>query len=220
MDIVLENITKSYGNRMILNRICCTFHSGEMVAVVGPSGCGKSSLLNIIGLVEHFDKGGLKFGDIEVCKLSGNTVLKIRRKYIGYIFQNYALLDDLTVEDNLKVALRYNNVRNKQEQIGKAMEEVALPISVLKQKVFELSGGEQQRVAIARTILKPCEIVLADEPTGALDTINKDKIVRLLKKINLSGKTILIATHDKEIAGICDTVIDLKCGSFTKNGMR
>lgn len=87
MDIVLENITKSYGNKMILNRVCCTFHSGEMVAVVGPSGCGKSSLLNIIGLVEHFDKGRLKFGDIEVCKLSGNTVLKIRRMILDIFFK-------------------------------------------------------------------------------------------------------------------------------------
>lgn len=208
--IRLENINKSYGSKKILENINIDIEKGEMVAIVGASGKGKSTILNIIGLLEAPDSGSLRIdGDVSI-KLNSGESAKILRNKISYLFQNFALIDEETVLNNLLIALKYVKLNKvlKIEKISETLKEVGLA-GYEKRKIYELSGGEQQRIAIARVMLKPSKIILADEPTGSLDEENREIIVGLLKKINESGKTLLIVTHDKYIAENCNRVIRL-----------
>lgn len=204
--IELNNIYKSYKEKVILNNISLKVNENEFVAVVGKSGCGKTTLLNIIGLLEKRDSGEIKV--LNYINPKKKDIQKIRRNNIGYIFQNYALLEEESVLNNLKMAGKYNKDFNKDSMIN-ALEEVGLTKDMLNRKVYELSGGEQQRIAIARILLKPCEIILADEPTGNLDDENKRGIVELMLKLKGLNKTIICVTHDKYIAQKSDRVISL-----------
>ncbi|OJG91147.1 hypothetical protein RV16_GL000133 [Enterococcus saccharolyticus] len=181
-----------------------------MIALVGPSGCGKSILLNTIGLIEKLEFGELYIHDKRAPKINSKKANIIIRQEISYLFQNFALIDNFTVEENLIMALKYtNNSKEKKVQIvSNALKEVNL-IGYEKMKVYELSGGEQQRVSLARSIIKPSSIILADEPTGSLDSKNRDLVLNILKKINSMGKTILIVTHDEHVANECDRIIEL-----------
>lgn len=208
--VELNNITKKYGNNKILDKFSLKINRDEIVAITGPSGKGKTTILNIIGLLENFDEGELFIDGQKNIKVNSSKATKILREKIGYLFQNYALVDDETVYYNLDLALKYakNNRKEKNELIKKALNDVGLE-GFEKRKIYELSGGEQQRVAIARIILKPCQVILADEPTGSLDEKNRDLVLDLLKKLNNKGKTIVLVTHDKFVANQCDRIINI-----------
>ena len=208
--IELNNITKQYGSKKLFDNFSLKINKNELVALTGPSGKGKTTILNMIGLLEKFDAGELLIDGQKNIKVNSSKATKILREKIGYLFQNYALVDDETVYYNLDLALKYvkNNRKEKNELIKKALSDVGLE-GFEKRKIYELSGGEQQRIAIARIILKPCEIILADEPTGSLDEKNKDIVLDLLKKLNKKGKTIVLVTHDEFVANQCDRIINI-----------
>lgn len=209
MVIELKNINKNYGNKYLFKNLNFSIKKGEMIAITGASGSGKSTLLNIMGLIDKPDSG-----DVSIC---GNKnpydkekiKLNLFRNNIGYLFQNYALVDNYTVSKNLDIALEYVKGKEKKKLKEEALDKVGL-LDKLNNKVFELSGGEQQRVALARLILKENDIILADEPTGSLDEDNKAIILTLLKELNNEGKTVVVVTHDKVVADMCDREINIK----------
>lgn len=208
--ISIKNLSKKYGTKVILDNISLDIVQGDFVAIIGTSGCGKSTLLNIIGLLEKFDTGDITIdGDYNV-SINSIKSNKILREKINYLFQNFALIDDETVEYNLKLSSQYLKLSNKAKKIlyEESLTKVGLN-GFLKRKVYELSGGEQQRVALARILIKPCKIILADEPTGSLDESNRDIILDLLHELNSIGKTVIIVTHDKEVASRCKRIINL-----------
>jgi len=208
--VELNNITKKYGNKKLFDKFSLKINKNELVAITGPSGKGKTTILNMIGLLEEFDEGELLIDGQKNIKVNSSKATKILREKIGYLFQNYALVDDETVYYNLDLALKYvkNNRKEKNELIKKALNDVGLK-GFEKRKIYELSGGEQQRVAIARIILKPCKVILADEPTGSLDEKNRDLVLDLLKKLNSEGRTIVLVTHDEFVANQCDRIINI-----------
>lgn len=208
--IELNNLAKNYGSKAILSKFTLHVSEGEFVALTGASGRGKSTLLNIIGLIENFDEGEYRIENQINVVPNSRKANKLLRQTISYLFQNFALIDDETVAYNLNLALKYlsKNSKEKKIQIQNALNKVGLQ-GYENRKVYELSGGEQQRIAIARIMLKPCKIILADEPTGSLDEKNRDIIIELLKNLNREGKTIIIATHDKHIVKQCQRVVNL-----------
>lgn len=208
--IELRNITKRYGKKIIFQNFNLKINKGEMVAIIGPSGSGKSTLLNIIGLIESINDGDYIFMEHKNVKPNSVLAQKIIRKEISYLFQNFALIENETVLYNLLLALKYVHKPKEDKiiQIKKALSDVGLP-NYLYDKIYELSGGQQQRVAVARTLIKPSELILADEPTGSLDDKNRDEIFKLLDKLNKRGKTVVIVTHDTELAQKCPKIITL-----------
>lgn len=193
------NLNKNFGSRNILNNFNLSIEEQEIITITGKSGCGKSTLLNIIGLLDEYTSGSLLINGKEISKISSKEAVLLRRYHIGYIFQNYALIERSTVEENLKLAARYTSEKDKKGIIQQALSKVGLE-GYEKKKVYELSGGEQQRVAIARVFIKPCSLILADEPTGSLDSANKLLVLNLLEQLRQEGKTVIIVTHDLDIA--------------------
>ncbi|MDQ0927825.1 putative ABC transport system ATP-binding protein [Bacillus atrophaeus] len=204
--ITLNNISKSFDKKSVLSNFSIQIKENEFVSIVGKSGSGKTTLLNILSLLDTPHTG-----DVEILGYRNpkpKEVMKLRRENLGYIFQNYVLMDNETVSTNLLLSTAYAEDFGK-EKLSEALEMVGLDKSFLKKKVYQLSGGEQQRVAIARIILKPCDIILADEPTGNLDDYNKNTILALFHQLKDMGKTIICVTHDQEIANCSDRVINL-----------
>lgn len=207
--IKLKNINKLYGKKNILNNFSIEVEENEFLAITGPSGCGKSTLLNIIGLLEPFNSGELIIDGYKNIPPNSKTANKILREKISYLFQNYALIDEETVAYNLALALKYNKQnKNNKTAISDALDRVGLN-GYEHKKIYTLSGGEQQRVSIARILLKPSKIILADEPTGSLDDRNRDIVIDLLKELHLMNKTIIIVTHDNYVSNKCQNVISL-----------
>lgn len=209
--IEIKNYTKKFGTKTIFENFDLTINQGEMVAVMGPSGSGKTTLLNVIGLIDSLDHGSYLLANETAPRNNTRTANKVIREKISYLFQNFALVDNLTVEENLRMALRYvkKSKKEKEEDMKAALVTVGLA-DCAKQKVYELSGGEQQRVSMARAIIKPSTVILADEPTGSLDAENRDEIMSIIKYLNKEeGKTIVIVTHDLEIAKRCDRIVKL-----------
>ncbi|MBJ8056095.1 ABC transporter ATP-binding protein [Bacillus cereus] len=195
--IELKHINKQFHDKKILEDFHLKIETGDFIAIVGESGSGKTTLLNVVGLLEKADSGDVVIdGQINP---NGKQTLLLQRNKFGYLFQNYALIENETVEKNLQIALKYQNQINKKEQILQALKKVNL-VGYEKKKIFELSGGEQQRIALARVILKKCDYIFADEPTGNLDKKNRDQVFDILKQMNGEGKTILFVTHDLELA--------------------
>lgn len=204
------NLSKSYGNHVVINSLNLKIKEKEMVAIVGPSGCGKSTLLNIIGQIDDQYDGTLLIDEKTMNKLNQSQKEKFIRYHINYLFQNFALIETETVKENLLIGLEYSKSKKqeKNERIAEVLKKVKLE-KTLNKKVYELSGGEQQRIALARIMLKPGNIVLADEPTGNLDKDSSLLVMKVLKELQKDGKTIIIVTHSEEIARQCDRIVEL-----------
>lgn len=208
--IELVNVNKKFDNNTVINNISFDINQGEMVSIVGTSGKGKTTLLNMMGLISKTSSGSIKILGKEICGINSKKAMLLRRKVIGYLFQNYGLVDDESVAWNLKLALSYKKLpkKEKDKKINDILEKFNM--SALKsKKIYQLSGGEQQRVAIMRLILQDCDIILADEPTGSLDTQNRDKVISYLRELNNLGKTVVIVTHDMVVANECDRIISI-----------
>jgi len=192
------NLTKAYNNEAIVTDFNLKIAKGDLIAITGESGKGKTTILNMLGLLEKPD-----FGEVIVegaVNLSRKEIMMVQRKKFGYLFQNYALIDNETVEANLKIALEYRQGVNKKLLMQKALHFVNLNATTLSKQVYQLSGGEQQRVAIARLYLKEADYIFADEPTGNLDLKNRDLVFGLLKQLHEAGKAVIFVTHDLELA--------------------
>ena len=209
----MDNIKKSYDDKIVLNNFKLTIQKQSITAIVGESGSGKSTIMNIIGLLDDFDSGNYRILGHDNLNIGSKQAMLLRRSFIGYLYQNYALVDDFTVEENLKIATEYNSDITKQnlnEKLKISLQALNLEYDeIINKKIYQLSGGEQQRVAIARLLLKPCELILADEPTGSLDNKNKQIILDFLLKLNHIGKTIIIVTHDPDVMKACNNIIYL-----------
>ena len=207
----VDALNKSFGSNTVLYNISFEIESGESVALVGPSGCGKSTLLNIIGLLETLDSGAISLEGRAYPSINSKKATLMRRTEINYLFQSFALINDWKVSKNLLLALQYTKL-SKQEQerlIRTALENYEIG-EKFDAVVNELSGGEKQRVAIARAMIKPGNLILADEPTGSLDKAMATIVIdSLLDSVHANHKTLLMVTHDMGIAQRCDRIIEL-----------
>ncbi|HEU6598597.1 TPA: ATP-binding cassette domain-containing protein [Streptococcus pneumoniae] len=201
MTIDLLNVSKSFGSKKIFTDLNLIFESGKSYALIGGSGSGKSTLLNIIGRLEKIDSGNVLVDKQDILKIKERTFFK---NTVGYVFQNYSLIDNKTVYDNLSL------ITKDKKTITDVLEKVGLSSDYLHQKIYELSGGQAQRVAIARMLMKPRKIILADEPTGALDGEIGKEIIRLLLNETAEDKYVIIATHDPAVYNEVDVIIDMK----------
>jgi putative ABC transport system ATP-binding protein len=216
--IELRDIKKIYGSgsaeNVALKNINLSIKKGEMIAIMGPSGCGKSTLLNIMGGIDVPNNGTYFLNGQEINKVNFNKLAKIRNKNISFIFQEFALLKEFSVLDNVILPLNFRKITSKEKKLTalKYLEKLQIQ-DLANKKVMNLSGGQQQRVAIARSLIQESELILADEPTGALDQENGENIMNILKKLNKDeGKTIIIVTHDINIAKYCDKIINMRDG--------
>lgn len=220
--ITLKNLSKIYQTAYMettaLNNINIHIDKGEFVAMMGPSGCGKSTLLNVIGMIDSPTSGEYFFDGEEIAQRSENDLVDLRKQNIGFIFQNFNLIDDLSVQENVDLPLLYLGIPKKErlEKVEKALALVGLE-SRAKHKPQELSGGQQQRVAVARSVVGEPKLILADEPTGNLDTKNGDDVMNMLNKLKENGTTILMVTHSPEHGARADRVIEMLDGAVKVN---
>ncbi|MGW0826983.1 ATP-binding cassette domain-containing protein [Streptomyces sp. NPDC002845] len=213
--IDIENLSKSFGSRTLWSDVTFTVSRGEMFALVGPSGSGKSTLLNCLGLLDRPSAGAIRHEGKDITRFGRREIRGFRRDVLGYLFQNYALIENVTVADNLKVAVKPR--RSSQGEAGTAIAEALDRVGLggrEKEKIYHLSGGEQQRVALARLMVKQPALVLADEPTGALDDANTTMVVDILREMSEAGCAVVIATHSDYVRGRCDTVFAVKESSL------
>ncbi len=203
-----RSLTMAYGSRTLWTGLDMSVKSGRLVALTGPSGSGKSTLLNCLGLLERPTAGSILFDGRALTGLHPGAARRFRRDALGYLFQNYALVENATIAQNLQVALKARGRRGAQAQqaMSEALERVGLP-GRQGEQVSRLSGGEQQRVAVARLLVKEPKLVLADEPTGALDRFNTEVVVGLLRAMAEQGACVVIATHDDFVRDQCDETV-------------
>lgn len=204
----LKNISKKYGNNTIFDNCNLEVKKGTFLGIKGKSGRGKTTLLNIMGLLEDYE-GTLNIMGEEVRYRDKKKRKEMLKKVIGYLFQNYALIDDLTVYENLKIVINKKNKIKGKELMLETLEKVGVANEFLNKKIYTCSGGEQQRIAIARLMLKDCDIVLADEPTGSLDDKNTAIVMKLLTQLNEEGKTIVMVSHDDVALSYCKEIVQL-----------
>lgn len=215
--IELKDVSKIYriGDDTVyaLNKANLKIESGEFVSIVGPSGSGKSTMMNIIGCLDTADEGEYILDDIPIKEYTESELAKIRNKKIGFIFQNFNLLPRLTAEENVELPLIYQKVpaAERKGKVKKALEQVEL-YNRRKHKPSELSGGQQQRVAIARALVTSPTLFLADEPTGNLDSVTGREIMKLFHKLHKEGNTIVLITHDTNVADEAERKIFIKDG--------
>lgn len=201
--IEIKNLNKSFGDRILFKNLNLQINTGEFVIFSGMSGCGKTTLLSMIGSLEKFDSGEIIVDGIDISKKKNQH--KYLSEKVGFLFQNFALIEDKTVKQNLEI-IRKSNRSNV--SIDEALDKVGL-LETKDKKVYTLSGGEQQRIALARLIIKKCDLILCDEPTGSLDRINGERIMSILWNMNKEGKTVVLVTHDEKYKKIGGRVIDL-----------
>lgn len=205
----LSGVSRHFKEHAVLEDFSMELLPGQVKVIRGPSGSGKTTLLNIIGLLDQPDAGTVRlFGQENVRPFSG-AARKLLRNKIGYLFQNFALLENRTVLYNLALAYGLRKPADWKNQVRSALEQVGLS-GMEKKKVSECSGGEQQRIALARLLLKPCELILADEPTGSLDPANRDAVMNHLQMLQKQGKSILVVSHDPQMETIADEVIEIR----------
>ncbi|WP_242142785.1 MULTISPECIES: ABC transporter ATP-binding protein [unclassified Bacillus cereus group] len=217
--IKLENIYKEYGaeeNKVqALQNISIDINKGEMVAVMGSSGSGKSTLLNIIGGLDKKTSGNYYLNGKNISELNNRELASLRNNYFGFVVQHFALIEDYNVYQNIKVPLDYSKYskKDKDEKINKILKQLGIN-SQIKKLPYQLSGGQNQRVSIARALINDPEVILADEPTGSLDKKTGQEVMNLLKNINEDGKTIIIVTHDDNVANMCERIIKIEDGTI------
>lgn len=219
--IKVQNLQKIFRTEEVetwaLNDVSFTVADGEFVAIMGPSGCGKSTLLNILGLLDNPTKGSYKLQGVEVATLDENHRTDLRKGVIGFVFQSFNLIDELNVRENIELPLLYMGVPAKERR--RRAEEVMERMNIShREKHFpnQLSGGQQQRVAIARAVIAGPKLILADEPTGNLDSVNGQEVMNLLKELNQQGTTIVMVTHSRHDASYANRIINLFDGSIVK----
>ncbi len=206
MKIKVKDLCKSFGNLTLFNHLTLEIPEKEITCIYGTSGCGKTTLLDIIGFIETYQSGKIFYDGKQVKNKASQR--KMLRDNIGFIFQDFGLIENETIINNLKIVKKIKKMPHKEERIKEVLNSLQLDMD-LNRKVYELSGGEQQRLAIAKIILKDPDLILADEPTASLDVGNKEIILNLLKSFAANGKTVIIVTHDKETIEIADNKIDL-----------
>jgi len=217
--IRLENIKKEYVNfgvrTLVLKGINLVIYEGEFVSIMGPSGSGKTTLMNIIGCLDTPTEGKYYLEGKDVSNLSDNELSEIRNEYIGFVFQQFYLIQYLNVLENVLVPITYSKkkIENPKERAKMLLERVGLG-DKLKFRPSQLSGGQQQRVAIARALINKPHLILADEPTGALDSKTAQDIMNIFKELNKEGKTIIIITHDINVARQTNRIIKIKDGKI------
>lgn len=215
--IKLENIEKIYNANGVttnaLKGVSLEINRGEFLAVVGASGSGKSTLLNIIGCMDTATSGSYIYDGVEITKLNKKEFEKFRKEHVSFVFQQFALLNDYTVYENVELPLRVKNIsrRHRRRLINDTLDKLGIA-DLEKKYPTQISGGQQQRCAIARAILAGGDLILADEPTGALDAVTGQEIVDLLKELNQDGKTVIIVTHDRKIAEQTERIIQIADG--------
>ncbi|MBR0528623.1 MAG: ATP-binding cassette domain-containing protein [Ruminococcus sp.] len=201
--IELKNVTKAFGTNILFSGLTFDIKDGDFVVFSGKSGCGKSTMLNLIGGIEKVTEGNIIVDGMDITK-NINRVKYFSEK-VGFLFQNFALSENKTVLKNLEMVAKKNRT---EVSIDEALREVGM-LAKKNEKVFTLSGGEQQRIALARLMIKKCDIILADEPTGSLDKGNATTVIDILKKLNDKGKTVIMVTHDEELKKVGKRIIAL-----------
>ena len=215
--IRLSEISKQYRTKELettaLDNVDLVIEDGEFVAVMGPSGCGKSTLMNIVGLIDAPTSGSYHFADREVAEYSEDRLADLRKGNVGFIFQSFNLIDELNVYENVELPLIYQKVPNAKRRnlVREALELVGLSARA-KHQPDQLSGGQQQRVAVARAVVGDPKLILADEPTGNLDTKNGDEVMGMLEILNEQGATVLMVTHSPSHAERANRIVNLLDG--------
>jgi putative ABC transport system ATP-binding protein len=215
--IKIHDLSKSYRTSDVettaLNHINLEIGAGEFIAIMGPSGCGKSTLLNIIGMLDSPDSGSYQFLEEDVAGYGEGQLADIRKKNIGFIFQSFNLVDELTVAENVMLPLLYQDVAaaDRDQKVREVLERVGIAHRA-DHRPQQLSGGQQQRVAVARAVVTNPELILADEPTGNLDTTNGEEVLELLNQLNGDGTTIVMVTHDQSHADHAGRVVNMLDG--------
>ena len=198
-----------------LDRIDLDIADGEFVAIMGPSGCGKSTLLNVIGMLDSPSGGSYVFDGREVAGLSEGRLAEIRKRNLGFIFQSFNLVDELTVRENVELALLYHNVpgSERRRRVEEVMDKVGIAHRA-RHRPSQLSGGQQQRVAVARALVGNPKLILADEPTGNLDTQHGDEVMKMIQQLNREGSTIVMVTHSPAHADYAGRVVSMLDGKI------
>lgn len=221
----LHNLTRIYQTDEVettaLSNISVEIDQGEFVAIMGPSGCGKSTLLNIIGMLDKPTDGSYLFMGEEVAGCSEAQLSDIRKANIGFIFQNFNLIDELTVAENIELALLYHNIPSKErkQRVAAVMDKVGIAHRA-KHRPSQLSGGQQQRVAVARAVVGDQKVILADEPTGNLDSAHGQEVMEMLQSLNREGTTIIMVTHSPAHADYARRTINLFDGHVITENVR
>ena len=217
--IKLENVSKVYKTGdlevMALSGVNLTIEDGQMLAIMGPSGSGKSTMLNILGLMDNVTSGDYYIDDIKINELKGNKKHDFRKNHISFVFQNFALMNRYNVFENIELPLLAGKAKKSERKkiVEHNMELVGIK-ELAKKYPHQLSGGQQQRCAIARALASGNDIILADEPTGALDQKTGQDIIDIFKKVNELGKTVIIVTHDSNVANQCKKTIHIVDGKI------
>jgi len=224
--ITIKDLEKIYRTEEVetiaLNKMNLEVNESEFVAIMGPSGCGKSTLLNIIGMLDEPTAGSFVFNGIEVSKFSENRRSDMRKAHIGFVFQSFNLIDELTVYENVELPLVYNNIKAnvRKQMVEKALEQVQM---MHRRNHFpsQLSGGQQQRAAVARAVVNNPKLILADEPTGNLDSKNGADVMQLLTSLNDNGTTIVMVTHSEHDSRYAHRIVHMLDGqTVTENFLR
>lgn len=221
----LQDLTKAYRTDEVetvaLNNVNIEIEAGEFVAIMGPSGCGKSTLLNIVGMLDTPTSGHYFFNGEDVAGYSEAQLGVIRKQHIGFIFQSFNLIDELSVAENIELALLYHDIpaSERKERVAAVMDKVGIAHRA-KHMPSQLSGGQQQRVAVARAVVGNQSMILADEPTGNLDTAHGQEVMEMLQKLNEEGTTIVMVTHSPSHADYARRTINLLDGHVVTESMR